>query len=96
MRLPVRTRQAHRGVEVVSAGQESPFEDAHHEPRVDHVEHVGDLVLPACLRHGFKGDGGVDLDRAEPVVADARDQCRGPVTVVVADDDARRSRGGRR
>jgi hypothetical protein len=67
--LRVLARQAHRGVEVVGAGQESSFEDAHHEPRVDYVEHVGDLVLATCLGDRL-GVGGIDLDGAEPVVAD--------------------------
>src|SRR4029078_5402486 len=42
LRMPV--RQAHRHVEVIGATGQRAVEDRHHEPRVDGVHDVGDVV----------------------------------------------------
>ena len=79
-------RQAHRHVEVVGATGQRAVEDRHHEPRVDGVHDVGDVVA-ANEFCDVVGRRRVHPRRGEPRIADRVSGLRGPRLVVVADDD---------
>jgi hypothetical protein len=67
-------RQAHRHVEVIGATGQRAVEDRHHEPRVDGVHDVGDVVA-ANVFGDVASRRRVDLRRGEPRIAE---RVRGP------------------
>ena len=78
-------RQRHRHVEVVGAARERGPKQRHHESRVGRVEqHVAVVLAQGGADRGFVG--GVDLDRAEPLVAGALGGTLGLALVVVGHD----------
>ena len=93
--------ERHRHVQVVRAGRQGALEDRHDEARIDRVQDVADLVLPA-QRGDLLRIRCVDPDGHEPrlpaVPADRLDDPFGPGPVVVGHDhpiEERAARGNR-
>ena len=81
----MRTRQAHRGVEIVGTGGECSVEDGHVETRVDDIEHMRDAVGAARL--GNRGlVRGIEGDAGESRIGDAIGETTSASLVVVRTD----------